>query len=224
MRHLYVLSSDEAQLPSSALRLSSASPSRLALSIDARTLTSSYAVCVRVTVAASADGMLYGSRVLAMWLTTGEGVGAAPPLSCVGDGVAYVPAHWEDLANVVNGGDPSGQRDGVPISLVATLLVAIVFGVPFALRWRAERAKRGGAKMLLASGVPSSSEYPDPTDSPGSQQGCFPLTSAAELDAAACAGNDISEDATLTAGAEAASTEMHLISSSTRERSRWLPR
>ena len=63
--------------------------------------------CVRVTVAASVDGLLFGSRVVALWLHTGtqgardseEAIEAAA--DCIGDGIGYVPPSWDAASGFI---------------------------------------------------------------------------------------------------------------------------
>ena len=84
---LFAFSSDEARLPSSALALALA-PDGRALSLRVSLGRLAAATCVLVTIAASADGSSFGTRVLALWLVpSGVPATSMPPPECVGDGV-----------------------------------------------------------------------------------------------------------------------------------------
>ena len=188
LSYLYALSSDEAVLPSSALALSAQSTSVLVLSVTTAGSTLPIPAgggglrvegcCVRVTVAASVDGLLFGSRVVALWLHTGtqgardseEAIEAAA--DCIGDGIGYVPPSWDAASGFIpplllpsaRGGGPAFGTVG-GLSVLAVVLVLII-----AQRVRARQRWR-------ASGMRQLGEYPDPTVSPpesvGSQSGCY---------------------------------------------------
>ena len=169
LRSLIALSADEAILPSSALALKAASLSLLHLHVTPPRPVSA-AVCVRVTVAASADGLLYGSRVVALWLTPPAAASThnAPP-GCFGDGEAYAPPSWE-----ASGGAAAGSRlalgaqadTALAGSAVAVALgCAAVVGAMWLLLRRVRRAQwRAHARL----------HEPEPTESPGSQSGGDP--------------------------------------------------
>ena len=174
VQHLYAISSDEVSLPSSALTLTVSSRSRLDLAVHAAAVVTP--TCVRVTVAASLDGMLFGSRVIALWLAPAGAADAthAPPVSCMGDGVGYVPAAWESSAPMPH------YASAAPAIVSTSALVLVAFAAGMAglmLRMRAQRMQSDSERAKLTKDAPSSDDFPDPTDSPGSQQDCFPATS-----------------------------------------------
>jgi len=169
-RHLYVLSFDEAQLPSSALHLSAPAPSRLELAVSLRRVTTH--TCVRVTVAASGDGLLFGSRVLALWLSPAQDAGAAdpPPPSCVGDGEGYQPVGWDAFVPTTMQ-QHAAEHSATVSPMLAVTTVSAILVVAVLLAARLVRSK---LDSLLLARTPRSNEYPEPTESPGSQSGCFP--------------------------------------------------
>jgi len=167
--YLYAVSSDETSLASTALSLRS-TEGELHLSVLV-TQGVDAARCVRVTVAASHDGVLFGSRVLALWLVpSGEAISdvstaAALAEGCVGDGMGYTPAAWEsgNAAWTLRGRRHGKSQDGAVIStaLAVVAVAGIVLGAWCVLRRRAASSMRR-------------LEYPESTDSPGSQSSAYP--------------------------------------------------
>ena len=185
----FAFSYDEEALPSSALSVEVFSSSQLRLHVR-RPLTATPTAtptatstatptstreglssttttrCVRVTVAASADGSSFGSRVLALWLTPEGAAPLPPPESCVGDGV------WADDVAALPAPRPSVSAEGGGIGTAAAL--AISLGVVCALAWLLLRstldpkAKRGLQRLH------DRHEYTEPAESPGSQKDGYP--------------------------------------------------
>jgi hypothetical protein len=161
LRYFYALSSHEELLPSSAISLSTPSPSSLRLAVLTEAISIARETCVWVTVAASVDGLLFGSRVLAIWLSPSAGV-LTPPSSCVGDGTAYEPAVWEESTSTVSSLPqqmPSAASSFAPLIAVAVIILA---SVPM-IRKLHETRQHAGMRRLR--------DYPTPADSPGSQSG-----------------------------------------------------
>lgn len=178
--HLIALSADESLLPRSALRLVADSASRLALTVHPPAVAA--AACVRVTVSASSDGLLYGSRVVALWLTppasSSRDAASSQPSSCVGDGAGYVPRPWETLPLTATPGGRPGGGGSVDVVVVPwTYIVVGAFGVIAVLAVVAIGLRRGSAERRAFA--MHRLEYPVPAESPGSQSGCHPATGPA---------------------------------------------
>jgi len=143
------------------------------------------ATCVLVTIAASADGSSFGTRVLALWLVpAGLPATSVPPPECVGDGAfstAELPLPVFPSASLSLSGGFSGWgwrfvrfgNDGATFAIVV-----ISFGAACAVAWGLLCAVSDphGSKRGLQR-LPDAPEYPEPADSPGSQAGGYPPTS-----------------------------------------------
>ena len=188
---LFAFSSDEARLPSSALALALA-PDGRALSLRVSLGRLAAATCVLVTIAASADGSSFGTRVLALWLVpSGVPATSMPPPECVGDGVfstAELPLPIFPSASLSLSAGFSGWgwrfvRFGSDGATFAIVIVSL--GAACAVAWGLLRAVSDphGSKRGLQR-LPDG-EYPEPADSPGSQAGGYPPTSEPTTTAAA---------------------------------------
>ena len=169
----------ETLLPSSALSLVAASRTRLELSVRAATVASP--TCVRITVAASLDGMLFGSRVIALWLHSAAAT-SEPPASCAGDGDGYVPAVWESSAPMMRQEGPAPAVVAGFSTFAFVLAAAAAASVWLLVKVNAARKGTETERTTLTKDSTSSSDYPEPTDSPGSQQGCFPVAAQTEVE------------------------------------------
>ena len=129
--------------------------------MHSRHLTTTSGACVRVTLAASVDGLLFGSRVIALWLSTATS--EPPPTSCAGDGIAYEPAHWEDLAPRLDFDGHTRSKSSIGAMAAFATVGAILLGV--LVKKRAARYEAGSTLL------PEEDEYPEPPGSPGSQRG-----------------------------------------------------
>ena len=98
---------------------------------------------------------------------------------CVGDGEGYTAAPWEvaSLPYRPSGRPPPGPSD--PAASVAALVAlgaVALAGLLVTIRLRAQQRRASAA--LLSTTATRSNEYPDlypePSESPGSQSGCYP--------------------------------------------------
>lgn len=180
---LYAISAAEELLASSALSLTAASTTSLRLEVR---LDSSVAAgtCVRVTVAASADGLLFGSRVLALWLRpTAAAASMPPPASCVGDGQGYAPRPWETMSATPRLEWPRRSRSGLPPGL--PIVAGLVVAATLALKWRRSRqynTSHAGMRRLRDYPTAADAGHQSGADTPGSQSGAAEPPSEVEMD------------------------------------------
>ena len=175
IKYLLAFSSDEERLPSSALSLTAASGSHLELAVQLPLSqtdppsTSPPPSCVHITLAASFDGIVFGSRVIALWLSSTTEARSPEdrlptPGECVGDGVGYSSDAWGR-----GGALPPSMLNGMGHHLwnPPVVLVGFLGAVASVAVWRLLRPT-----VEITGGMKRLSNLPEPAESPGSQSGC----------------------------------------------------